>query len=80
MTRIVVSSSLDVIADGVVVSWDEQQENGIARIAGVEYSIFQSYDGDGYIALYDADADTFIRRLNEAVTPDIITRVASRLR
>jgi len=65
MTRIVVSSSLGLVVGGEIVSWDDEQENGTAVIAGVEYDVYQSYDGDGYIALFDADADVFMRCCDE---------------
>ena len=65
MTKIVISSSSGLAVDGEIVLWDDEQENGLAVIAGFEYEVYRSYDGDSFIALFDGDADMFLCLHNE---------------
>ena len=51
----------DWVVYGQIVLWNKHDENGIALVGGVEHSIFQSYDGDGYLAFND-EVDVFYQQ------------------
>lgn len=58
--NVFLSSSSDTV-EVTLTSWDKHDENGTGTLAnGEEVTVFQSYDGDGYLVLSDQDTERYL--------------------